>query len=219
MREYAQQKEMPGWLRTQRKAGTTLIELLGVMAVLAIIAGLAIGGVMHAQEQARKTSAETAITAYRDAFISACNAHPGLVGDRAAAWGDSESNYSTEKGLQKLAGYMNEYLDGSLSLAWDPTGKYYKSVGLDPWGGNYILTEYPKIPGGLNYYDPTVGGNEGIMAASIWATGNNDSLLTQQKVTKDSYGALLLFKDGLAECLMPGFEKLDQFIDSTISFK
>lgn len=204
---------------TDRKAGTTLIELLGVMAVLAIIASVAIGGVMHAQERARVTSAETAIVAYRDAFLSACTAHPGLVGDRAAAWGDSETNYTSERGLGKLVAYMNEYLDGSLVLSWDPTNKYFISYGRDPWGGHYVLTEYPRIPGGTNYYDPTVAGNEGIMAAAIWATGNNDSILGQQKVAKETYGACMSFKGGLVDTIMPGFEDASQLIESTIIFK
>lgn len=203
----------------RRVVGTTLIELLGVMAVLAILATVAAGGVLFAQEKARISSAETSISAYRDAFISACSAHPGLVGDREAAWGADGSAYTSERGLQKLVIYMNEYLDGALALSWDPTNRYFKSFGTDPWGGYYILTDFPRVPGGTNYYDPTVPGNEGIVSASVWVTGNNDSILLDQVVGEKSYGACLVFKDGLGSAVLPGFEGETEFLASNISFK
>lgn len=203
----------------KRRRGLTLVELLGVMVVLVVLVGIAAGGIVSARNRASITSAESTIRAYADAFLSATTQHPGVVADRAAAWGTDGTSYTSERGLQKIVAYMNQFLDGTLTFVWDPVQKCYVSLGEDPWGGHYILTEHPKIPGGLNYYDPTVAGNESVMSLSIWATGNNDDVLVDHEVAEDSYGVCLVFTNGVVTDELQGFGGANKYTQATIDFK
>lgn len=200
----------------RRRCGMTLVELLGVMAVIAIISAIAIGGVLNAQERARVTSAMSSIDAYDNAFATACITHPGVVSDRYKIV-EGGATYSSQEGLKRLVAYMNETLDDQLDLYWDEALKCYKSAGLDPWNGHYILTEYPSSPdGSVDYSNPAAEKNQATMPVAIWVTGNTDALLTAQIVTKDCYGIGLIFQGGLGSSLYQGFDEQYSFTDYTI---
>lgn len=202
----------------RRRRGVTLVELLGVMAVIAIISAVAVGGVLTAQEKARVTSAQSSIDAFDNAFATACITHPGVVGDRYEA-ASGGTNYRSEAGLKRLVSYMNETLDDSLDFYWDSSLSCYKSAGLDPWNGFYILTEYPVAPdGSVDYSDPTAEGIQSTMAVAIWATGNTDAILQSRTVTKDCYGIGLIFENGLGRSAYQGFDDAGTFTDYTITF-
>lgn len=197
--------------------GLTLIELLGVMAVVVIISSIAVGGVVGAQNKAKRTAALTAIDNYTSAFEIACIEHPGLIKDRRAAW-PAVGSYSSEFGLKRLAAYMNMQLDDSLDFTWDDDLGYYVSYGTDPWGGKYILTEYPQKSGVESYYDASVAPNDEIMCASVWVTGNNDSILESNIISKDCYGVGLFFKDGVFKKTIQRFYDEYYFDTYTLTF-
>lgn len=200
---------------TATRRGVTLVELLGVMAVITILAGIAMGGIITAQGRARTTTAATAIDAYRAAFTNACISHPGVVNNRATAW-SGESGYTSQQGLKKVVAHMNEFLDDELVLYWDTELNCYASVGSDPWNGRYLLTEYPELSGTVSYYDPTVPGNQGIMALAVWVGGNTDVIQTTQTISQETYGIGLLFNSGLVTSFMQGFEDTYTYTGYTV---
>ena len=182
----------------KRRKGMTMVELLGVMVVISIIAGVSVGGVLKGQERSRITQAQKAITAYRDAFTNVCVTSPGVVSDRTATWVDA-ATYSSEDGLKKVVAKMNDYLESPLMFYWDDTLKCYKSQGYDPWGEPYILTEYPVDREGLvNYFDAS-GAGKGRMCLSIWCTGNTDAIFGERKINEDCIGLGVVFYSGLVE--------------------
>lgn len=203
--------------KLRRRRGMTMVELLGVMVVIAILAAIAIGGVTSAQGRARDTSAMQALNGYKDAFTTVCVMNPGIITDRGKNWTDS-TTYTSENGLKKVVTKMNELLDDELAMHWDVEQKCYVSMGQDPWGGNYILTEYPMDPaGGVNYYDPTAGG-KGVMALSVWCTGNVD-FMSAGVITKDTRGVAMSYIDGIINTVQQGIDKANNLEGWVLKFQ
>lgn len=203
--------------KLKRRSGMTMVELLGVMVVIAILASIAIGGVTSAQSRARDTSAMQALNGYKDAFTTVCVMNPGIIADRGNNWTDS-TTYTSENGLKKVVTKMNELLDDELAMHWDVTQKCYVSMGQDPWGGNYILTEYPMDPAGsVNYYDPTAGG-KGIMALAVWCTGNSD-FVSDGVITKDTRGVAMSYIGGLINTVPQGIDKANNLEGWVLKFQ
>ena len=101
--------------RMRRRRGMTMVELLGVMVVMAILATVAIGGIQAAQKRARDTSAMQSLNGFKDAFTTVCVMNPGIISDRGKNWTDSTS-YTSENGLKKIVTKMNELLDDELMM-------------------------------------------------------------------------------------------------------
>lgn len=203
----------------KRKA-MNLIELIGVMVVMSIL--LVIGAVSYnvTINNSKITTAEKALSNYEKTFESICSEYPGVIFDRESAWGDDGSAYTSKEGLKRLVNLMNERLDDELAFSWDNSLNCYVSIGQDPWGGNYILTEYP-ITSGYNFYDPTL---RDIQSAeiSIWASGINNYLITEQKVGKDDIGVALRYAKGDFTVNYYGTKGLDAddtLLDANITFK
>lgn len=206
----------------RRRKGMTLIELLGVMVVLVVLAAIAIGGVMNSVYRSRVTSCLTAIDGYRSAFLNAAVSHPSVFSDRINHWGDG-SNYSSKDGLKRIVAFMNEALDDNLQFYWNDEMKWYESVDNDPWGGKYILTEYPVSDNDPthNYYDASKDANGYKMfACSIWATGNNEVLTNDDPtIARDSYGVGLLFADGIVTPNFNGFNSKSPYEGYKLIYK
>ena len=203
--------------KIRRRSGMTMVELLGVMVVIAILSAIAIGGVTSAQNRARETTAMQALNGYKDAFTTVCVMNPGIITDRGNNWTDSTS-YTSENGLKKVVTKMNELLDDELAMHWDAERKCYSSMGTDPWGGYYILTEYPMDPAGVvNYYDPTAGG-KGVMALAVWCTGNTD-FTTGDAVTKETKGVAMSYINGLINTVQQGIDKANNLEGWLIKFQ
>lgn len=166
--------------RKQRK-GFSLIELLIAIVVLAILGAITITAGSAAQQRARVTSAMTVFDDYKAAFNTAIMDHPGLVNDREDTWllpdgsGDG-SAYTSVEAFKRLVGYMNKSLSEEQKLVVSADGKYYESVGNDPWGGKYVLLEYPEV-NGLTYWDPTTATAKASMRISIWCTGCDSDIV------------------------------------------
>jgi len=211
--------------KKKKRIGMTLVELLGVMVVLAILATIGVGSVLKAAHRGRVTSCFTAIDGYRSAFLSAVVSHPSVFSDRISNWKDDGEGYSAKDGLKRVAAFMNESLDDNLHFYWNEEEKYYETIGnADPWGGKYILTEYPisESDPDHNYYNASETGNGYKMfACSIWATGNNEALLSDRTdpgwepiIVDDSFGVCLTFADGIVDWTFNGFESSQDEGDS-----
>lgn len=168
--------------KKQSRKGFSLIELLVAIVVLAILGTITITAGTAAQRRARVTSAMTVFSDYRSAFNTAIMDHPGLVNDREELWvgpdgTDTGVMYTSKEAFKRLVGYMNSSLSADLQLVPSADGPYYESKGNDPWGGKYVMLEYPDIPGGLSYYDPTQPHSKATICMSIWCTGVDSDII------------------------------------------
>lgn len=104
-------------LRTQK--GFTLIEIMVVVVILGILAGIVVPKLLDRPEEARRTKAQVQIKSIEEAL--------------ALYKLDSGFYPSTEQGLQALVAkpeigrVPSRYRDGG----------YLKKVPVDPWGTNY----------------------------------------------------------------------------------
>lgn len=172
--------------RKKARKGFSLVELLIAIVVLAIIGGITIVAGTSAQKRARITSAMTVFDNYASAFNTAVMDHPGLVNDRADAWAASLAPsdavpYSTLGAYSRLVGYMNKSLSDELRLVPSEDKTHYESVGNDPWGGKYVLLEYPEIGGEV--FDPESSSNQATMKISIWCTGLDSDIIPPKSDT------------------------------------
>lgn len=180
------------------KVGFSLVELLIAVVVLAILTGLVLNSGSAAQRKARITTAMTALENYNSAFSTVVLNHPGIMMDREDAWGDDGSSYTTSVAMARLVSSMNELLDNNLKLV--PSGAEggaYRSTATDPWGGYYVLMEYPFPEGNEDGYDPTTGAGKSAMRCSIWATGIDEGVIVDKKVSKNSVGCGLIYRNGI----------------------
>ena len=118
----------------KRKAGFTIIEILVVVAVIAMIAALIIASLNGAREKARISKARGDISS----IVKAINI---LEGDAGEWPGHTTSDDLGVSGAdvfdlsQPGAGLVES--DGTYQR-W--SGPYIPAVGVDPWGNNYFFT-------------------------------------------------------------------------------
>lgn len=166
--------------RQKARKGFSLIELLVAIVVLAILGAITITAGTAAQRRARVTSAMTVFDNYRLAFNTAVMDHPGLVTDREDAWVAPDGTgtgalYTSKESFDRLVGYMNRSLSLDLQLTWNADG-YYESSGNDPWGGKYVLLEYPGSDS-PDYWDFSTFDNKAALRLSIWCTGPDSDII------------------------------------------
>lgn len=166
--------------RQKARKGFSLIELLVAIVVLAILGAITITAGTAAQRRARVTSAMTVFDDYKSAFNTAVMDHPGLVNDREDAWTAPDgtgtgTTYTSKASFDRLVGYMNNSLSNDLQLTWNVDG-YYESKGNDPWGGKYVLLEYPGSDR-TEYWDFSTFDNKAALRLSIWCTGPDSDII------------------------------------------
>ncbi len=175
--------------RKDYRKGFSLIELLVAIVVLAILGAITITAGTSAQQRARVTSAMTVFDDYKSAFNTALMDHPGLVNAREEAWmalddagnPDNGVTYTTKKAYDRLVTFMNRSLADNLKLTWNAEG-YYESAGEDPWGGKYVLLEYPGSDA-ATYWDFTQPTNQATLRVSIWCTGPDSDIVLPDEST------------------------------------
>ena len=178
--------------RLKKRKGISLINILGAIAISVSLATFGIRSYSTSQEKGRQSTALQALDAYEQAFINACMTHPRLCHARLDAWDD----YNGEDAYAKVVGYMNQLLDDNLQFTWDDTSKYWVSRATDPWGGNYILCEYPESTTETKF-DPTLEPTP-TLRFSIWATGSDEGLLADPVTISDrAVGVGCVFANGL----------------------
>ncbi|MBA3014258.1 MAG: type II secretion system major pseudopilin GspG [Proteobacteria bacterium] len=131
-------------VKTHKNAGFTLIELMVVMVILAILAGLIVPRIMGRPEEARRTKAaiqiqnlETALKLYSL---------------------DNGAYPTTEQGLEAL---VTPPSVGKLSSKWREGGYLEKGrVPKDPWSNDFIYL-HPGIQGEYEIISYGADGQQG----------------------------------------------------------
>lgn len=168
---------------TSKRSGFSLVELLVAIIVLGILTGIVLQSGSAAQKKARATSAMTVLEDYENAFGTVMLEKPGIMMDRLEAWQEQDASgsvvlkdYTTKEAMSRLVREMNVYLEPTSQLLWDDELHVYRSQGIDPWGGYYIMVEYPYSSTNLDGYDPTTGKGISAMRCSFWAMGIDETI-------------------------------------------
>jgi general secretion pathway protein G len=143
----------PGRTHAWRRRGFTLVELLLVLTILAIMAGIVLPKFTNVGKNARITAAKADIASFRTAM----------------------SMFEVDMG------YYPKGRDGLQSLVFKPSGapaKWHKyldvdKVPLDPWGRAYVYENPGKHnPDGYDIYSLGPDGNGGNDAIGNWTDPN-----------------------------------------------
>lgn len=149
----------PARLRDSRRRAFTLIELLMVIAVILILAGITFGisrGVQNAQARAKAKAELAVLSQALEQFKSANGDYPWAQGNP----GDVENN--GERLLKALAGYMEFERDGD-SVSFDskddiPSGGPKSFIDLTRVSMNKSASALPDeatdIPENFHFIDP-----------------------------------------------------------------
>ena len=131
------QKKKQSPLNNQR--GFTLIEILVVVVILGILAGIVVPRLLGEPEKARRTKAQVQIRGFEEAL-----ANFKL---------DNGFFPTTEQGLQAL---VEKPQTGKIPTHYRDKG-YIKKIPVDPWGNDYIYLS----PGAHDDYDIISYGPDG----------------------------------------------------------
>lgn len=126
-------------LRTVPDAGLTLVEMIVVLAIIALVAAIIVPNVIGRPDQARVTVAKTDLKT-----ISAALKMYRL---------DNGDYPTTEQGLAALS---TRPTSGPAPAAWNPDG-YLSQAPSDPWGKAYVY----KAPGEAGGFDLATYGKDG----------------------------------------------------------
>ena len=126
--------------RVGSQSGFTLIEILVVVVILGILAGIVVPRLLGEPEKARRTKAQVQIRSFEEA----------LAGFKL----DNGFFPSTDQGLQ---GLVDKPQIGKIPTNFRAKG-YIKKVPADPWGNPYIYLS----PGLHDDYDIISYGQDGV---------------------------------------------------------
>ena len=174
-----------------RRRNFTLVELLVVIGIIAILAGMLMAGIMYAPAKAQKAKAQAEVTTLVNAikqYESAYGVLPIPTGALSSDGTLSSANYklmihllqadaeglsdSDEKALKKLNKRWTKFMD----IQGNEAGVY-----TDPWGENYNVVFDANYDGKIIMDTPVPGLNVEAksgkftyrFSAIVWSKGND----------------------------------------------
>src|ERR1700719_2464807 len=165
-------KRFGAWHKHRYTAAFTLLELLIVISVIIILAGLTIATIGYVQKKGARSRAEAEIAAM-SAALESYKADNGVYPSNSDTDSlDPTSNVNpTGTGYSKASLYLNEQLSGDTSAIRQPTGKSYfafkpnmlaptdQSQNVtairDPFGNSYGYSTMKASDPAKNGYNPT----------------------------------------------------------------
>ena len=128
--------------RLKRRSGFTLVEIMVVVVIIGLLAGIVGPQIMVRLEEARRTTARTQIRVFEEA-LAMYRMHNGIYP-------------TTQQGLQAL---VTRPTMPPVPRNWGGRGgeSYLRSIPLDPWGNPYIY----RNPGSRPPFDIISTGRTG----------------------------------------------------------
>ena len=115
----------------KRRSGFTLVEIMVVVVIIGLLAGIAVPQIMARLEEAKRTTARTQIRSFEES-LEMYRMHNSVYP-------------TTQQGLQAL---VRKPTIAPVPRRYSPEG-YAKDIPLDPWGNPYIY----RCPGEKHLYD------------------------------------------------------------------
>lgn len=171
----------------QRRRGTTMVELLGVMVVIAILAAIAIGGIGAARDNANETSAQSDIKTYTTAIQQVVMIHPEVMKFTALSTPDANGNMTKPaNAIETLVGYINDQMEEQWKFEVLPNpdgsnkgllsgGVATSTIKRDAWGNPYGLYIYmdEKAPTYIGKDDQALKEADSCVYIAIVSAGKN----------------------------------------------
>ena len=208
-----------------KRTGFTLVEILTVVALIAILFTVMVPKVYYANNKAREVGVETDFKAYATAFQEISRLHSGLV----PVYGD-DNKVSKEKTARDIENKINTYLDRILQITIDEDSFYVIDEGAaygfcgntsrmkDPWGVEYKI--YGAVtPSGPNSWiqvvscgvDKVVGSDESHKAKrAVTVKTMNDSSFDVPATTgeaRDNYSLTVFYNADTINIITTGFDR------------
>jgi prepilin-type N-terminal cleavage/methylation domain-containing protein len=155
------ERHNPTTTNSKKSAAFTLVELLVVISIIAILAGLSFPAVNGALDSAKKTHAKSNAVQIA-AAVSAYEMEYGKLPPLTAGSSSSDSTGDVGSFLTAILGGVSNNIDNSRTVTFLETSSYKKGKGgtnssgdyLDPWGSAYKIAldhSYDNsISGGTN---------------------------------------------------------------------
>lgn len=216
------------WLCNHKRA-TNLVELIGVMIVIIIIAGIAIGGIIAARDKANITSAQSDIRTFQTAIQQVVMSHPEIM-----KYSDSKPANS----VQNIVALVNDALeeDWQFEVLSGVTGSGAvagSTVKRDPWNNAYGLYIYtddctetytdetgtPLLPSDSCITIAVVSAGKNSTGGPVGVDGNNYDATTRKISSatamvnntdgSDDIGVIIRVLNGDTRLATFGFEQAD----------
>lgn len=135
---------MTKFFKKKTKKGSTLVELIGVMIVIAIIAAIAIGGIIAARDRANVTNTQSDLRTYENAAKQVMMAYPDIMKYKDGGTDPKAVLDLLNAQLETEWQFTNEFGEGSLSAGnvANSGAIGYSTIKRDAWDMPYALYLY-----------------------------------------------------------------------------
>ena len=176
------------------KKGSTLVELIGVMIVIAIIAAIAVGGIIAARDRANVTNTRSDLRTYENAVKQVMMAYPNIMKYEDATTVDGDAAIT----------HVIDLINAQLETEWKFTQKFdngtaavenksgavaYSETKRDAWGMPYALYIYTDSQDTAHGYT----NKDSVLYLTIASAGKNSTGVgvgTQGKNINQTTGAI-----------------------------
>jgi len=137
----------PTTTNSKKSTAFTLVELLVVISIIAILAGLLLPAVNGALESAKKTQGKSTAVQIA-AAVSTYEMEYGKLPPLSSSSSSSDTTGDVESFLTRILGGVSNNIDNSRTITFLEMSSYKKGKGgtnssgayLDPWGSAYQIT-------------------------------------------------------------------------------
>lgn len=212
-------------MKKKRKLhGFNMMELVFGMVIIGILMTLAVTSYVKGRDKANELVIEEAFGAYGSAVLDSFTSDPTLQLSTVNAVDDvnsgKELTYSPEKAHGYMVSAINLIVDDELKLTWNTETRRYESAGEDPYGGRYVLVDYPvDLTGRITEDNPSgkdvswavddISIEENSKPAYkflIASTGKTDNVDSLNKLSAEDKAIAICISDGLVDTKLHGEE-------------
>lgn len=201
-----------------------MMELVFSMVIIGILMTVAVVSHVKGRDKANALVIEEAFGAYSNAILDSFTSDPTLQLSTVDVISDvnsgKELTYSPEKAHGRMVGAINLIVNNELKFKWNADTRRYESAGEDPYGGKYILVDYPvDLTGRVTDDNPNgkdVSWEVGDISIEenskpaykflIVSTGKTDNVDSLNRLSAEDKAIAICISDGLVDTKLHGEE-------------